>query len=404
MVTLITASAFMSAFNIQTVRAAGTIYIRADGSVDPLTAPILNVGNVYYTFTADIYDSIVVERGNVIVDGASYTLQGSGSGKGFYWFGINNVTLENTNIEYFEYGIGLESSSSNSISGNNITANIFYGIGLGFSSGNTLSGNNIANNADGIVLEYSSNNRVFHNNLINDANQVYSSNSVNVWDEGYPSGGNYWSDYTGEDTHSGQHQNLPGNDGLGDTPYIIDADNRDNYTLMEPWSWAPHDVAVQAVTLSRNIVGQGYSMHTNITVTNRGTYTEAFNVTLYANATLIETREVVLSSGNSTTLTFTWETFGFVKGNYTISVVADSVPGEIYSTDNTFFDGWAFLTLPGDVDGDRDVDIFDIVRMAGVYGARIPDPKYDLYCDIDYDGDIDIFDIVIAAGNYGESW
>ena len=62
------------------------------------------------------------------------------------------------------------------------------------------------------------------------------------------------------------------------------------------------------------------------------------------------------------------------------------------------------IPLPGDVDRDRDVDIYDIVRMAGVYGVAQPDPKYDPYCDIDNDGDIDIYDIVIAAGNYGESW
>jgi len=56
------------------------------------------------------------------------------------------------------------------------------------------------------------------------------------------------------------------------------------------------------------------------------------------------------------------------------------------------------------VDGDRDVDIFDIVCMAGVYGVEYPDPRYDRLCDVDLDGDIDIFDIVIAAGHYGESW
>jgi len=58
----------------------------------------------------------------------------------------------------------------------------------------------------------------------------------------------------------------------------------------------------------------------------------------------------------------------------------------------------------GDVDGDRDVDIFDIVRMAGVYGVKYPDPQYDRLCDMELDGDIDIFDLVAAAINYGKSW
>jgi hypothetical protein len=73
-------------------------------------------------------------------------------------------------------------------------------------------------------------------------------------------------------------------------------------------------------------------------------------------------------------------------------------------TDNTLIGGQVKVTLPGDVDGDQDVDIFDIVKMGGVYGVSTPDPRYSSLCDIDNDGDIDIFDIVIAAGNYGKSW
>jgi hypothetical protein len=66
--------------------------------------------------------------------------------------------------------------------------------------------------------------------------------------------------------------------------------------------------------------------------------------------------------------------------------------------------GWIFVTIPGDIDCDRDVDIFDVVRIAGAYGAECPDPRYDPSCDLNGDGNIDIFDIVAAAVNYGEEW
>ena len=60
---------------------------------------------------------------------------------------------------------------------------------------------------------------IYHNNLIN--NQASDSSSINSWSSGYPSGGNYWSDYTGTDLKKGLNQDQPGIDGIGDTPYNI---------------------------------------------------------------------------------------------------------------------------------------------------------------------------------------
>ncbi|UCF59305.1 MAG: hypothetical protein JSV15_02530, partial [Candidatus Bathyarchaeota archaeon] len=81
---MLTASMLALALSIQPVKAIGTIYIRADGSVDPDTAPITSMDNVTYTFTDNINDAIVVQRNNIIIDGNGHTLQGSGGGYGFY--------------------------------------------------------------------------------------------------------------------------------------------------------------------------------------------------------------------------------------------------------------------------------------------------------------------------------
>ena len=101
--------------SIQLVKASGTIYIRADGSIQGTTY-ISTIDNVTYTFTNDINDSIVVERDNIVVDGAGYALQGTGSGTGISLEGRSSVTIKNMTINEFGTGIWLEGSVNNNIS------------------------------------------------------------------------------------------------------------------------------------------------------------------------------------------------------------------------------------------------------------------------------------------------
>jgi hypothetical protein len=111
------------------------------------------------------------------------------------------------------------------------------------------------------------------------------------------------------------------------------------------------DVAVVNVTSSKTIIGQGFNTSIKVSVTNQGSYTETFSVTLYANTTSIATQTITLTSGNSTTITFTWNTSGFAKGNYTIWAYAWPVPGETHTEDNSLTDGWVTITTVGDFGG-----------------------------------------------------
>jgi hypothetical protein len=76
---------------------------------------------------------------------------------------------------------------------------------------------------------------IYHNNFINNAEQAFDHIGENTYDNGYPSGGNYWSDYTGVDKKSGPNQDKPGSDGIGDTPYTRH-NVEDRYPLMNPWT------------------------------------------------------------------------------------------------------------------------------------------------------------------------
>jgi len=145
---LILSFALVSLSELRIVKAESTIYIKADGLVEG-TDKIQRDGNVY-TFTDNINGSIVVERDNVVVDGASYTLQGIGNGTGIYLRKRTNVTIQNIEIKKFTYGISLKGTSTqrsinNKILGNNVTDNTL-GIMLDYSPYNVLRNNRMANN------------------------------------------------------------------------------------------------------------------------------------------------------------------------------------------------------------------------------------------------------------------
>ena len=171
---------------------------------------------------------------------------------------VRNTILQNgqcgINISYVigqvpGYPIYMYPSLNNTVAANTINSAL-YGIALkGEANYNTVMNNTLAYNSYGISIENSTystyvytpkGNRIYHNNFIdNDVLQAYDE-GVNLWDDGYPSGGNYWSDYNGTDIYNGQYQNITGSDGIGDTPYIIDSDSQDNYPLMNPNSWEPY--------------------------------------------------------------------------------------------------------------------------------------------------------------------
>jgi parallel beta-helix repeat protein len=121
-----------------------TIYIRADGSIEG-TDKIQRDGDVY-TFISDVSGSIVVERDNVVLNGAGYRLKGDGNENGITLGDISNTTVKNLKLSSFNIGILVMSSNYNKILENTITDN-FRGLDLTASENNTVSGNYIANMA-----------------------------------------------------------------------------------------------------------------------------------------------------------------------------------------------------------------------------------------------------------------
>jgi hypothetical protein len=199
----------------------------------------------------------------------------------------------------------------------------------------------------------------------------------------------------GDYTISASASAVPGEVNTADNSFVA----AEPVTILTPG----HDVAVVGVFPSKTVVCEGYPMNITVKAKNYGTYNEVFNVTVYANKTAIWTREISLTSGASAFLTFTWNTVGFVKGNYTMLAYAWPVQGEIDITDNKLADGWVIVAMTGDINADGIVDIFDCVKIALAFSATPHDPNWDPNADIDNSYLTDIFDLVIVAIHFGET-
>jgi parallel beta-helix repeat protein len=216
----------------------------------------------------------------------------------------NNTIAENVLSNITLLAFAIELSFENIILKNEMS-NSQFAMALTFSSFNSIYANNLTNSAWGILLlPASDDNVIYHNSFINNSvEHVWNLvGARNIWDDGYPSGGNYWSDYTGVDLKWGVDQDKLGSDAIGDAAYIIDVDNRDRYPLMKPWN--------------------------------------------------------------------------------------PSLPKG-----------------PGDVNGDGQVDIYDVVLASTAYGSEQGESNWNPYADLaPLYGVIDIYDVVTIVSNYGKTY
>jgi parallel beta-helix repeat protein len=323
-----------------------TIYLKADGSIEPSDAPV-DVHDTTYTLTGDIQCPsygycINIERSGILLDGDGYTIEGGNpenepiaSSLAIYAGFVSNIEIRNIIIKGCANGIAVQSvsgkvnihnttidgltqtegaeaigisimscdsanidknqilnnynaiqvqSSNCSITNNRIMHNSGAGVYLSGSDNKVLSnlvakndlgmeiggsnnliqnndilsnnrigifisapnnlftGNNIvgqnSTNAYGIQMgPYEGGNTFYHNDFENNYIQVEGGDfalTANLWDNGYPSGGNYWDTYQGVDSYTGVFQNDTGSDNIGDTPYQITTTNIDRYALMQP--------------------------------------------------------------------------------------------------------------------------------------------------------------------------
>jgi len=176
--------------------------------------------NEYGVHLADCHNS-TISGNNVLNNVLGILVSGESDGS----------TISGNNVSSKEHAddpasVGIELGSGNVVVERNMVTDNYCGVRLS-SPYNTVRENTISGNIEGIIIAVSpGREHIYHNNFNGNQVQIGHPEWVhpsNVWDDGYPSGGNYWSDYDGTDAN---------HDGIGDTAYIIAANNTDNYPLM----------------------------------------------------------------------------------------------------------------------------------------------------------------------------
>lgn len=171
------------------------------------------------------------------------------------FFGTDNSSIGRNKIHSCGIGLALWSSNDNVVFRNNLSGNNVGGLYIYFSSArnkiyeNDFIGYNYDYGAPlyqayGIYIrDAGTQNQIFHNDFY--SNRFYeiqdnSPNGSNTWDDGYPSGGNYYEVFHNDsqgayDDLRGILQSESGPDGIVDTPYHGELNATDNYPLVSPY-------------------------------------------------------------------------------------------------------------------------------------------------------------------------
>jgi parallel beta-helix repeat protein len=334
-------------------------------------------------------------------------------------YSSNNSVAEN-NITNNNYGIHLVSgASNNSIFGNTITENLNDGIKIEDSYNNTISENTIKNNFCGIWLYESSNNSIYHNNFVITAytdpwgrkyQHVYTHSAYpNFWDDGYPSGGNYWSDY--EERYPDASE-MDGS-GIWDTPYLVYENNQDNYPLMHPYGSARAiaatvDIGPDVLNLKGKLkwVNAYLELPEGCNVGDVDVSTLRLNMTIpaeleptaigdYDNDTIPD----LMVEFNRTAVSNLILSQGIMTGNVTLTIT-----GQLH--DGMLFEGSDVIAvrMPGDINSDGKVDAKDIALVSFAFGSYLGHPRWKLIADENEDGKIDVRDVSLIARNFGKTY
>jgi parallel beta-helix repeat protein len=181
--------------NFVSAQSPENITIKADGSINPSTAPIAKTGNVY-KMTGNISASVTIQKSNIVFDGDGYTIQSPSRSWALKLApptpiepALNNITVKNVKViedpsaPEWAWGILLD-TTTNSVIANCTISNIRDSLGIWVQdrcTGNIIVGNNLTNIYHSAIAVWERNNTIIGNNITANGDAIwFSSASDNV--------------------------------------------------------------------------------------------------------------------------------------------------------------------------------------------------------------------------------
>jgi len=195
-----------------------------------------------------------------------------------------NCTVEGNHVSDCVGAIHLQNATNCAVSKNLVCRN---SQGIRFytpCTHNLVFDNDFSNNSyEGMISVMPDNatlvgNKVFHNNFINNSSPLIGTIIGIIWDDGYPSGGNYWSRYNGTDFKTGHFQNETGYDGIGDLYYSINPTYKDNYPLMHPYRSIVNKATERVFLTIKSAIVSDETLDGNVITVKRGIYHERITI------------------------------------------------------------------------------------------------------------------------------
>jgi parallel beta-helix repeat protein len=276
--------------------------------------------------------------------------------EGVNFASVNDALISGNTIQHCQYGLVVYGYENVTIK-DNLIDDCSWGIWpLSSDSGIWIFDNTFSNNGCGINVGGGAHPtlEIHHNRFFSNNEHARGEGATLEWDDGYPSGGNYWSGYTDVDNNSGPYQNITGSDGIWDHAYHIDPyGNIDHYPFVSPYETQPPTMTILSPE------NKTYAMSTGIPLTFTVDESTGWigysldgqaNVTITGNATL-----PALSEGPHYVFVYANDTVGNM-GKITAYFTVDTVPPTAHAGSDQAVNEDVPITLDGSASTDN-VDV-----------------------------------------------